>query len=183
MRPTSSRDETSKFRWVIIGIIVLAIVAGVIVTINYTGFGGENDVKLQTEPHFSLSELVDEKISPEENTLMRLEILNSSKRFYENLEIRISTLSPKIKINPINPRVKYEHLTQYISEEDTEYILIVSDPLGLGELESTRTYTFEIKSELYSGTISTTIEIKTVILANGEKTDEKVFKLTVSSEG
>lgn len=183
MRPTSSDvNKSDMLRLIIIGIVIIAIIAGIVVTFNFVSFDGDGSPETDKNPYFSKAKLTKSEIEADENTLIILEVTNPSSEFYEVVEIRLSTYYPKSNIEPTNRNIEYISEKTDVSSEETKYSIIVTDPLGLGERESTRTYTFNLTGNLDSGTISSTLKLEASVLADGDEKDKTNFELTISSE-
>ncbi|KXB08458.1 hypothetical protein AKJ55_00975 [candidate division MSBL1 archaeon SCGC-AAA382M17] len=184
MRPVSTENEqNSNFHLIKTIIIVIAIVIGIVVALYYVGTGTDHTGEGENQkPYFSKARLQNVEISPKENSLLIAQVANPGDSVYEDIKIRFSTFSQNILISPTNPKVEREYENEVISEQKTEYSLTISDPLGLGKQEKTRTYTFEINGSLPEGSVSMTVKINSFVITDGETTDNKVFELTISSE-
>ena len=184
MRPTSSEgsSKANRFRLIVIGVIIIAIVAGIIVTLNSVSFDDGEDSSSSEKPYFSKAELVKSDIVSGDNTLIILEVTNPSSEFYEKVEIKLSTDYSKIEMRPTNRNIEYISENANGSADGTGHSIVISTPLGLAEHESTRTYSFEITGSLSSGTISSTHRVEATVLMDDQKMDNRAFKLTISSK-
>lgn len=164
----NSLNDGRKWKFgILIGTIVAAAIAGVLVILSTPG------PEEKQQPYFSKVELVDEKISPGENTLLKAKVSNPGDNTYENVKIKLVAISPKVEMAPTSPKVETER---------SEYGLTISTPTGLGKGEKTKLYTFNVGGDLYTGLDSMTAIIKARVLADGKVTDNQLFELTISSK-
>lgn len=168
MRPTSPEEERKiKLRVLIVGIIIIAIVAGYFLLSN-VNFSRREGL------HFSETKLNDKKIPSGENTNIKLRILNRTNNTYKNLSIRLATKSPNIEI---------KHGNNSTTLENNEYIITVPVARDLHGEEETGSYTFALTGNLYPGLSSMTAEIEArILIDNSEIADSYEFHLTISSK-
>lgn len=184
MRPsTTGKERLWDSRIFLIGIVVLAAVAVSLVAYNYMHSEGRDKESQKPKiPYFYKAELRESEISPEENTLLMIGISNPKDQVYGNVRIQLSTYSAMIHLKPTNPRVEMEYGQDSTPEGKQKHTLDLIDPLGLGRYENTRLYTFSVGGDLPSGHLSTTVEIESRAIVDGNITDKKSFRLTLKSE-
>lgn len=177
MRPGTplKGGEGWKKRSLIIGAVIIGIVIAILVISNWPILRSEEGL------YFSKVTLQDKKISTEENTLLEIEVYNPENRFYENIDIQIATRASKLEITPTNPGVesKYENRTE---NNEMEYLLTVSTPLGLAIEEKTRLYTFYVGGSLSPGVNEATFRFEALLIANDKPMDNRELKLELVRE-
>lgn len=170
MRPETPGDEwDQRILFLVIGILVLAVSIALLAVIFRTG--STNTEK----PYFSKAKLVDKTINEEEETNLEFKIKNPTENDFKNVEIEIAS--------------KYEHLEIWrggktAQEEGGEYVFSLELPDILGGRESISwDRAVSIEGTLGSGLHSITAILEARIIADGEMTDSKTFKLKIKSAG
>lgn len=177
MRPGSSPggEEGWKKRSLIIGALIIGIVVVILAISNWPAPEEEED------PYFSTVTLEEKEISMGENTILKTEVYNPENRFYENIDIQIATRATELNITPTNPKVdcKYENQTK---DNEIEYLLTVSTPLGLSVEEKSRLYSFYIGGSLSPGVDQATFGFEVILIANDQVMDNVELKLRLVRE-
>lgn len=182
MRPFSPPDGEKD--WKKYGIII-GVLAVVVIVVGFLAFSNVFDSKEThngmegQKLHFSEFQITKKEIKSNENAILRLEIANPENKFYRKVEIQLATEASEIRMNSTNPIVR-ENFSE-ISNGDGE-VLTVTTPMGLGEGEETRCYSFYIGKDLEPGYIRTTLKIDVRAIGDGEILDNRTFKLTVVSK-
>lgn len=181
MRPLSppSRKKDWKRYGIIIGIFaVIAIVVGFLAFSNV--FDTNRSQAMEGRKlHFSQFKLTKEKITSDENALLKLKIVNPENKFYSDVQIQLAAKAPEIRMDSTNTIVRENY--SEISNRNGN-ILTVNTPMGLGEGEETRLYSFYIGKDLEPGTVRTTLKIEVRAIGDGEILDNRSFQLTITSK-